>query len=93
MKNKRGQITIDGFYDNVIPPTELEQQAMDKLPLDLERVKSDLDLSQLDQPLDRPFFERTMFWPILTINGLHGGYSGPGSKTVLHGGATGFILG
>ena len=83
MKNERGQITIDGFYDNLVPPTELEQQAMDKLPLDLERVKSDLDLSRLDQPLDRPFFERTMFWPTLTINGLHGGYGGPGSKTVL----------
>lgn len=83
MKNERGEITIDGFYENVMPPTDMEQQAMDKLPLDLGSVKSDLDLSQLDQPLDRPFFERTMFWPTLTINGLHGGYGGPGSKTVL----------
>lgn len=83
MKNEHGQITIDGFYDNVIPPTELEQQAMDKLPLDLNAVKAGLDLARLDQPGSRPFFERTMFWPTLTINGLHGGYGGPGSKTVL----------
>jgi len=83
MKNERGEITIDGFYDNVILPTELEQQAMSNLPLNLEAIKSELDLSQLDEPLERPFFERTMFWPTLTINGLHGGYGGPGTKTVL----------
>ncbi len=83
MKNEQGQITIDGFYDNVIPPTDLEQQAMAKLPLDIESVKSNLDLSQFDQPLERPFLERTMFWPTLTINGLHGGYDGPKTKTVL----------
>ncbi len=83
MKNEQGQITIDGFYENVVPPTALEQQAMDKLPLDLTTIKADLDLAQLDHPLDRPFFERTMFWPTLTINGLHGGYGGPGTKTVL----------
>jgi acetylornithine deacetylase/succinyl-diaminopimelate desuccinylase-like protein len=83
MKNEQGEITIDGFYDNVIPPTEQEQQALAKLPLDLEAVKAELGLTRLDQPLNRPFFERTMFWPTLTINGLHGGYGGPGSKTVL----------
>ena len=37
----------------------------------------------MDQPLDRGFFERLSAWPTFTINGLHGGYGGPGSKTVL----------
>ena len=41
------------------------------------------DLAQLDQPLGRGFFERLSAWPTFTINGLHGGYGGPGSKTVL----------
>ncbi|MGY9031788.1 MAG: M20/M25/M40 family metallo-hydrolase, partial [Rhodobacterales bacterium] len=40
-------------------------------------------MAELDAPLDRPFYDRLMFYPTLTINGLHGGYSGPGSKTVL----------
>ncbi|HLF01359.1 MAG TPA: peptidase dimerization domain-containing protein, partial [Anaerolineales bacterium] len=39
----------------------------------------------LDQPHDRPYFDRLALWPTLTINGLHGGYGGPGSKTVLPG--------
>ena len=83
MKNARGEITIDGFYDNVQPPTELERQALAALPVDEAAVKRELELEAFDQPLERGFFERLACWPTLTINGLHGGYGGPGSKTVL----------
>ncbi|MGL4240925.1 MAG: peptidase dimerization domain-containing protein, partial [Beijerinckiaceae bacterium] len=38
---------------------------------------------RLDAPAERPFYDRLMFHPTLTINGLHGGYGGAGSKTVL----------
>jgi acetylornithine deacetylase/succinyl-diaminopimelate desuccinylase-like protein len=83
MKNDRGEIQIAGFYDNVQPLTDLERRALAALPLDIEAVRASLDLAELDQPLDRGFFERLSAWPTLTINGLHGGYGGPGSKTVL----------
>ena len=83
MKNKDGLITIDGFYDNVDAPTELERKALDNLPVDIEAVKRELDIKDFDAPLDRPFHDRLALYPTLTINGLHGGYGGPGSKTVL----------
>ncbi|MCG8352200.1 MAG: peptidase dimerization domain-containing protein, partial [Chloroflexales bacterium] len=83
MKNDRGEITIDGFYDNVLPLNELERQALANLPIDAEAVKRSLDIAQFDAPHDRGYFERLSAWPTLTINGLHGGYAGPGSKTVL----------
>ncbi len=83
MKNDQGHITIDGLYDAVEPPTELERAALDTLPIDVEAVKAELELTQLDAPLERPYFERLSLWPTLTINGLHGGYGGPSSKTVL----------
>jgi acetylornithine deacetylase/succinyl-diaminopimelate desuccinylase-like protein len=83
MKNQRGEITIDGFYDNVQPPTDLELKALAELPVDVERVKQELGLEALDAPAERSFNERLARWPTLTINGLHGGYGGPGSKTVL----------
>jgi acetylornithine deacetylase/succinyl-diaminopimelate desuccinylase-like protein len=83
MKNEAGAITIDGFYDNVQPPTELERQALARLPVDVEAVKAQLGLRRLDAPADRGYAERLALWPTLTINGLHGGYGGPGSKTVL----------
>ncbi|MCJ7701420.1 MAG: M20/M25/M40 family metallo-hydrolase [Anaerolineales bacterium] len=83
MKNERGEVTIEGFHDRVIPPTPAELVTVAGLPLDLEGLKAELDLEQFDQPLERPFYDRLMFHPTFTINGFHGGYGGPGSKTVL----------
>ncbi|MER9083114.1 M20/M25/M40 family metallo-hydrolase [Mesorhizobium sp. M0895] len=83
MKNADGHITIDGFYDDVLAPTDLESAAIAKLPLGIEEVKQSLDLEQLDSPLDRPLADRLMFYPTLTINGLHGGYDGPGQKNIV----------
>ena len=83
MKDAQGTIMIDGFYDNVLPLTELEQAALRDLPIDVNAIKADLGLTHLDQPRERPFAERLSAWPTLTINGFHGGYDGPGSKTVL----------
>jgi acetylornithine deacetylase/succinyl-diaminopimelate desuccinylase-like protein len=83
MKNPAGEITIEGFYDSIVPPTDLERAAIAAMPDGTAQVMADLGLSRLDAPLDRPFYDRLMAWPTLTINGFHGGYGGPGSKTVL----------
>jgi acetylornithine deacetylase/succinyl-diaminopimelate desuccinylase-like protein len=83
MKSADGTITIDGFYDSVQPPSELERAALEGLPVDLAAVMAGLGLQRLDAPAGRGYAERLALWPTLTINGLHGGYRGPGSKTVL----------
>jgi acetylornithine deacetylase/succinyl-diaminopimelate desuccinylase-like protein len=83
MKNANGEITIAGFYDNVLPPTGLEQKALAALPVDVQKVKRELGLEHLDAPRDRGFYDRLSLWPTFTINGFHGGYGGPGMKTVL----------
>ncbi len=83
MKSPDGTVTIDGFYDKVLPATALELDALAHLPVDVERVKAELDLKHFDAPRDRGYYERLSLWPTLTINGIHGGYGGPGSKTVL----------
>lgn len=83
MKNAAGEITIAGFHDGVEPPAPEEIAAIERLPLDVEAVKKSLGLSRLDAPADRPFYDRLCFRPTLTINGFHGGYGGPGTKTVL----------
>jgi acetylornithine deacetylase/succinyl-diaminopimelate desuccinylase-like protein len=67
----------------VLPPTELELTVLSRLPVDEEAVRRDLGLGHFDAPPDRSYYERLSCWPTLTINGLHGGYGGPGSKTVL----------
>lgn len=83
MKDARGNITVDGFYDNVLPQTELEVRALADLPVDEETIKRSLGVEQFEEPSERGFAERISAWPTLTINGFHGGYGGPGSKTVL----------
>ncbi len=83
MKNAAGEITIDGLHDKIVPPTNAEREAAATLPLDLAGTMAELGLKRLDAPAERPFYDRLMFHPTLTINGLHGGYGGAGSKTVL----------
>jgi acetylornithine deacetylase/succinyl-diaminopimelate desuccinylase-like protein len=66
-----------------VPPTDLERAAIAAMPDGTAQVMADLGLTRLDAPADRPFYDRLMAWPTFTINGFHGGYGGPGSKTVL----------
>jgi acetylornithine deacetylase/succinyl-diaminopimelate desuccinylase-like protein len=83
MKNAQGDITIDGIYDHIRPATEAEQAALAALPIDPDAIRRDLGIAAFDAPAERPLAERQALWPTLTINGLHGGYAGPGMKTVL----------
>lgn len=83
MKDDRGHVTIDGFYDDVLPFTEAEHAALAKIDIDVEAMKRDLEFGELAEPRERGVAERRTAWPTLTINGLHGGYDGPGVKSVL----------
>ena len=83
MKSARGEITINGFYDDVRSPTLLERKALAALPYDPAGIREELDVARLDTPRDRPIADRLAVWPTQTINGLHGGYAREGTKTVL----------
>src|SRR6266545_829041 len=74
----RGIVTFEGFYEQVRPLGPLEIQALERMPLDLSRVMASLGLERLDEPAGRGFYERLVAWPTFTVNGLHGGYGGPG---------------
>jgi acetylornithine deacetylase/succinyl-diaminopimelate desuccinylase-like protein len=83
MRDADGRITVEGFADDIEPLGAAEREALARLPVDVERVKADLGLEALDVPVERGFAERLAAWPTLTINGLHGGYGGQGTQTVL----------
>ncbi|MEM8823372.1 MAG: M20/M25/M40 family metallo-hydrolase [Pseudomonadota bacterium] len=83
MKDADGRITIDGLHDPIRPPSNAQQAAADALPVDIEGYLAEMDLHRLDAPADRPFHDRLMFHPTLTVNGITGGYGGAGTKTVL----------
>lgn len=78
-----GRILIDGFYDNIRPPTEEERNALHRIPLDKARVAKDLGLREELLPSAEEFYERLMFQPTLNICGFASGYMGKGSKTIV----------
>ncbi len=84
LKGHDEKIRIDGFYDDVIPPTERDRELMAKLP-DVEEVyKKQYGVKEFIKGLkggvDLKMEE--VFTPTCTICGITSGYQGPGSKTV-----------
>ncbi|PUB16846.1 dipeptidase [Paenisporosarcina sp. OV554] len=82
-RDAEGTIQVDGFYDNVLPVTEEERAAYDALEFDEEALKKELGVEELFGEKGYTHLERTWVRPTLEINGVFGGFSGEGIKTVL----------
>src|SRR3569833_1009321 len=76
-------ITIAGFYDDVIDLTPDERKAINDAPYDEAEYKADLGVDELWGEKGYTTFERTGTRPTLEVNGIWGGYTGEGAKTVL----------
>lgn len=83
MHDENNHITIPGFYDKVIELTAAERKAMNEAPFDLEDYKTDLGIGDVWGEKGYTTMERTGIRPTLDVNGIWGGYTGEGSKTVL----------
>lgn len=88
MRGPDGRVTIEGFYDGVQPPSDFERELLGRIPFDAETFKENLGIDRFDGPADQSYFEKIMFEPTLTINGITGGYGGAGSKSVIPSKAT-----
>jgi len=84
LKDKDDKILIDGFYENVEPPSEKELQLLNDIPLNEEKVKKTLGLKAfLHKETGIEAKKTWLFSPTCTINGFLTGYTGQFSKTVL----------
>ena len=83
MKDDKNHITIPGFYDDVeiVKPTEREEMA--KAPFSLDAYKKALALTDIHGEDTFSTNERTSIRPTLDVNGIWGGYTGEGAKTVI----------
>jgi len=81
--DENNHITIPGFYDDVIEPTTEERKLMAAAPFDESEYKKDLGIKELWGEKGFTTNERTGIRPTLEINGIWGGYTGEGAKTVL----------
>ena len=83
MKDENNHITIPGFYDNVIELSADERSDIARAPFSLDEYKKVLDLSDIHGEDGFTTMERTGIRPTLDVNGIWGGYTGEGAKTVI----------
>ncbi len=76
-------ITIPGFYDNVEELSLEERAEMAKAPFSLENYKKALDIDAVYGEKGYSTNERNSIRPTLDVNGIWGGYTGEGAKTVI----------
>ncbi|MAU26309.1 MAG: peptidase dimerization domain protein [Muricauda sp.] len=77
------RITIPGFYDKVEEVSAAERAEMAKAPFDLEEYKKALDIDDVYGEKGYTTPERYSIRPTLDVNGIWGGYTGEGAKTVI----------
>ena len=83
MHDQNNHITIPGFYDDVIVVSDSDRAEMAKAPFSLDAYKKDLNVDEVWGEQGYSTVERTSIRPTLEVNGIWGGYTGEGSKTVL----------
>ncbi|SFM45645.1 dipeptidase [Thermodesulforhabdus norvegica] len=83
LKDENDRVMIEGFYDDVLVPDETERAMIRSLPFDEEQLKEYLGISVFGGEKEFHPLERRLLRPTLDVNGIWGGYSGPGAKTVI----------
>ena len=78
MATPDGAPLMEGFEDDVMPPTTSERQMMAEFPLDLPALERELGVR-----LAPDYLDRIMFHPTLTIRGLHSGFVGAEANTII----------
>ncbi|HXS36616.1 MAG TPA: dipeptidase [Flavipsychrobacter sp.] len=83
LHDENNHITIPGFYDKVQDLTDAERKALNEAPFNLDEYKKDLGVKEVWGEKGYTTLERTGIRPTLDVNGIWGGYTGEGAKTVL----------
>jgi acetylornithine deacetylase/succinyl-diaminopimelate desuccinylase-like protein len=83
MKDKGGRIKVPGFYDDVVPLRDEERAEWKKLPFNETRYRKELGAPKLFGESGYSTLERVWARPTLEVNGILGGFTGEGAKTVI----------
>jgi acetylornithine deacetylase/succinyl-diaminopimelate desuccinylase-like protein len=83
LHDDKGRVTIPGFYDKVAQLSAADREAINRAPFSLDHYKKDLDINDIKGEEGYTTVERTGIRPTLDVNGIWGGYTGEGAKTVL----------
>jgi acetylornithine deacetylase/succinyl-diaminopimelate desuccinylase-like protein len=83
LRDENNRITIPGFYDDVEELSQQEREEMGRAPFDEEAFKKGINIKQVAGEKGYTSMERTGIRPSLDVNGIWGGYTEKGAKTIL----------
>lgn len=83
LKDENGKITIPGFYDGVIELSHQERDDLAQQPFEQQSYYDALGIAETSGEKGYSILEQTSIRPSLDVNGIWGGYTGEGAKTVL----------
>lgn len=83
LQDENGHITIDGFYDHVVNLSDEEREMMNRAPHNEEKYKKSIGITAVNGEKGYTTIERGSIRPTLDVNGIWGGYTGEGSKTII----------
>ncbi len=83
LKGRDGRVLVPGFYDDVIPLSSADRRALADLPFDEEVYRESLGLDALFGEVGYTTIERRGARPTLDVNGIWGGFTGEGGKTII----------
>ena len=83
LKDAAGHVLVPGFYDGVRPLSEEERRQFARVPFDEAALKKTYGLTALHGESGFTPTERNWARPTLEVNGIWGGYQGPGAKTII----------
>ena len=83
LTDENNRITIPGFYEDVLEVSRDEREEMAKRPFSLEEFKKSINIPHEAGEEGFTTLERTGIRPSLDVNGIWGGFTGEGAKTIL----------
>ena len=83
LHNADGSIAVSGFRDGIEPPTHEELEKATEGMASEAMYAKDIGTEPCGGQLGKTIVQRNCFEPTVEVNGIHSGYGGPGSKTVI----------
>jgi len=83
LHDENNKITIPGFYDKVVNLDKIERLKISSIPFNLDHYQHELKINGVDGEKGYSTIERSSIRPTLDVNGIWGGYTDEGAKTVI----------
>lgn len=82
MRDNKGNVLIEGFYDNILEPSNVEKKLLKNLPFDSNDIGEKIGYRNLKMD-GESYYRKLTMEPTFNICGIESGYTGEGAKTII----------